>query len=208
MTGEAESPVAWAQYTRTPSLISAEIRSLCHDLIRESTDPVFLDANPILGAHPLQCFPVVAEYAAENGGALCVGWRIWEWPQVMIEAEFHGVWQSPNGQLRDLTTPAAVGRILFLPDPIRQFRGRQVNAVRRPLADMQEIRDLIKAEDDAFEFRNRPEFASLQGEVELTGSAAIELLDIRQRHARAIAELPCHCGSGRKVKDCHRPMAV
>jgi len=194
--------MAWVQFTRTPVRISPEIIRLCRDLVADARQAFFLAAQPIPGADPLQCFPVVEEFVAKNGGELCVGWRIWEWPEVMIEAEFHGVWQAPNGDLRDLTTEAATGRILFLRDPAKKYEGKRVKAVRRPLADIQEIRDLFQAEDDIFEFLDRPEFA-LPGSVELTGRDREEWLEIQTRKNRAISALPCFCRSGNKVNDCH-----
>ena len=43
-----------------------------------------------------------------------MGWRIWEWYGVMIEAEFHTIWESSDGILHDITpAPQEIGRTLF-----------------------------------------------------------------------------------------------
>jgi hypothetical protein len=34
---------------------------------------------------------------------MLLGWRFWEWPDVFMEAEFHAVWQMPDGGLQDPT---------------------------------------------------------------------------------------------------------
>ena len=70
----------------------------------------------------------------KNGGGFQYGWQIWEWPDVMIEAEFHAVWNSPQGILIDIT-PKQIDthKILFLPDANRTYEGKQVNNFRQPL---------------------------------------------------------------------------
>jgi hypothetical protein len=73
----------------------------------------------------LDCFNIVARKVARDGGTIQHGWSIGEWPTIMLEAEFHGVWVSASGELIDLTPQAdPPDRILFLPDPNRKFEGR------------------------------------------------------------------------------------
>ena len=34
---------------------------------------------------------------------MLLGWRLWEWPSVLVEAEFHAVWRMKDGNLQDPT---------------------------------------------------------------------------------------------------------
>ena len=45
---------------------------------------------------------------AEDGGAIRYGWRLREWPDILLTAERHAVWQEPDGALVDIT-PSGVG---------------------------------------------------------------------------------------------------
>jgi hypothetical protein len=53
-----------------------------------------------------------------DGGSIRFGWRLREWPGVLLTAEFHAVWVDPDGTLVDIT-PAVTGDApsLFVPDP-------------------------------------------------------------------------------------------
>lgn len=64
------------------------------------------------------CSDGVAEKVKIAGGRPVYGWTIWEWPNVILTAEFHCVWQDPGGALVDITPkPKREPRILFVPDP-------------------------------------------------------------------------------------------
>ena len=53
-----------------------------------------------------------------------------------MEAEFHAVWNSPRGELIDVTPKRLPVRyILFLRDSKRKFEGRRVLNIRHPLAN-------------------------------------------------------------------------
>jgi len=54
-------------------------------------------------------------HVEEQGGAVQHGWALWEWPRVMVEAEFHAVWRSPDGSRLDVTPREdSQQRILFV----------------------------------------------------------------------------------------------
>ncbi len=40
---------------------------------------------------------------AADGGAIRYGWRLREWPEVLLTAERHAVWEEPDGTLVDIT---------------------------------------------------------------------------------------------------------
>ena len=65
-----------------------------------------------------------------------MGWAVWEWPRVFIEAEFHAVWKHPDGLLLDIAPRQfSIPRVLPLPDPKRIYTGRQVGSIRLPLCN-------------------------------------------------------------------------
>ncbi|MDE1468482.1 hypothetical protein [Aurantiacibacter sp. D1-12] len=64
------------------------------------------------------CSDGVIEKVRHDGGSIVFGWTIWEWPNVMLTAEFHAVWRDLGGKLQDITPkPAEQSRILFQHDP-------------------------------------------------------------------------------------------
>ena len=60
----------------------------------------------------------VRDKIGADGGSIRFGWRLREWPNVLLTAEFHAVWVDPDGTLVDIT-PAVTGDApsLFVPDP-------------------------------------------------------------------------------------------
>ncbi|MBI3200091.1 MAG: zinc chelation protein SecC [Myxococcales bacterium] len=158
--------------------------------ICEGARPLLVQVEPRNDATLLDCFPVVDRQVQLHGGEVCCGWRIWERPSVLIEAEFHAVWQKPNGDLLDLT-PNQLGaeRILFLPDATRQYEGRQVNNVRRALRNDPEIHRFIQTCDAEFEFLNRGERALQHGAITLDTAEAAEWQQIQANKLMAEAAL-------------------
>ena len=54
---------------------------------------------------------------AERGGAIRFGWRLREWPGLLLTANFHCVWVDPDGKLIDMTPQMAAGSSsVFVPD--------------------------------------------------------------------------------------------
>jgi hypothetical protein len=73
-----------------PRKISEQVRNFCHEVVVEG-EPLYLDVTPAQGDVERDCFINVARRIAEEGGAIQYGWRIWEWSNTMIEAEFLGL---------------------------------------------------------------------------------------------------------------------
>ena len=64
------------------------------------------------------CSDGVAEKIRVEGGSIVFGWTIWEWADVLLTAEFHAVWKSPDGVLFDITPkPHGEKTIIFVPKP-------------------------------------------------------------------------------------------
>jgi hypothetical protein len=60
----------------------------------------------------------VREKIRADGGGISFGWRLREWPSILLTAEFHAVWVDPEGNLVDITPDVADGETsLFVPDP-------------------------------------------------------------------------------------------
>ena len=201
-------------HSTTPRDISEEILHLCAELV-DNPQPLFLNITPIQDGQVNDCFQVVEAQVRRHGGSVCIGWEIWEWPLVLIEAEFHAVWRDDHGTLHDLTPKLLpVQRILFLPDPSRIYQGRQIDNVRRPISPEFDVADFIKASEAVFEFMNRGSRAERHGKIVLEGADAEEYDRIMDRksiaYQRILSRLgrtgrndPCPCGSGDKYKKCH-----
>jgi hypothetical protein len=53
-----------------------------------------------------------------DGGSIRYGWRVREWPRILLTAEPHAVWVDPDGTLIDITPDVADGEdSLFVPMP-------------------------------------------------------------------------------------------
>lgn len=164
----------------TPRAISDPVSQLCREL-SPAAHPQYLRVTPEQGAQPDDSFGIVERHVERHGGSVRYGWRIWEWPGVMIEAEFHAVWEDASGQLHDLTpAPQPVDTILFLPDPARAPNGKPLNSVRRALSARPEIQNYIQAADAEFELMNRGPRAEQYGEITLSGEDAQELIAIQR----------------------------
>jgi hypothetical protein len=202
--------------TKVPRYPNAAIAALSRAVAPEST-PVFVACRPVEGGPVDECFPIVECYARENGGSPCVGCTLWEWPGILVEAEFHAVWCSPSGDLIDIVPRLVpLDRVLFLPDPKREYVGTQVDNVRRPLTADPHAHELIELCERRFALMNRGARARQHGLIQLQGEEAKEWRMIAKRSEdvmRAIRRSvvsprrndPCYCGSRKKFKNCCGP---
>jgi hypothetical protein len=203
----------------TPVAISKDIVAFCQS-VASNERPRYLKVEPAAGAQPNDCVNVVASQIARRGGAAVTGWQIWEWPKVLVEAEFHVVWEAPDGVLHDVTpkpTPYHITRIVFLPDPGLVYEGKQINNRRKALSPTRDVEDFIAAAEEEFEIINRGERAYQHGRIDLVDDESIEYREIQRRKLDAELRIrqrlaadpsrngPCPCGSGRKFKRCHGP---
>jgi len=198
----------------TPAEISPAICALSRELGVDG-QPHYVDVRPVSGVERNDCFPIVESQIQEHGGISILGWSIWEWPTLFVEAEFHAVWKAPDQTLLDIAPKnAPTQRILFLPDPSKRYEGRQVNNVRKLISKHPAVAEFLNASDDEYEFMNRGEREYQHGAIKLLDSEAKEFARIQQRKAACFIEMlklkpgigpydPCLCGSGKKVKWCH-----
>lgn len=199
--------------TRVPTTTTPRIKELCQSLVA-GAEPLFVPSAPSAGAAQLDCFITVQNHVDTNGGTVCYGWQIWESPRTFIEAEFHAVWRKQTGALVDIAAKQVpTPWILFLPDPQRQYEGKQVNNVRLALRPSAAIQEWFAALDARFEFENRGARA-LQHQLVLTPPEEEEYTEILGSLKTAVAAVaiepvpavgrndPCLCGSGTKSKKC------
>jgi hypothetical protein len=177
--------------TRTPAEISEKVLELCVKIVPDP-HPVFLPVTAEAGCNPADCFENVRKKVAKAGGRIQFGWAIWEWPQVIVEAEHHAVFDPGTGEPWQDITPCNLGhtRRLFLPDDCATYdftnEGYRRGNVQLALSDDPDIATLIKA------VRRRTQFYNgLPG----VGEIAIGTAESREREkleralANAIAAL-------------------
>jgi len=128
----------------TPKAITPSILKFCERFEGASKNPIFIPVEPKEDAPLNSCFHVVPKVVEQHGGELIHGWTIWEWPGLYLDAEFHAVWQQPDGTLVD-PNPKADGesRILFLVDKGRKFEGQRRPNRIMPLVDDPVVRKWI-----------------------------------------------------------------
>ena len=196
--------------TSVPLDIFSYVQNFCHSISIEK--PIYIPSCPGTNDIKNECFPNVDRRIEMYGGKKIIGWEIWEWYGVMIEAEFHAVWLDSNKELKDITPkPILCDKILFLPDDKLQDEGKQVDNIRRSLLKGNIlIEEFIRCHERKFEILNKGERAN-QREVSLSDNEAKELLAISERSTllfvKILNSLPgrndlCRCGSGKKFKKC------
>lgn len=120
--------VGLSMHETTPFEVTAGIVDLCAEL--GDGTPVFVDVSAPPTSRVGWCFSNVADMVADKGGAPQHGWLIWLARGLWVNAEFHVVWQAPDGGLFDVTPkPDGESRIMFMPDPTY---GPHFDFYRRP----------------------------------------------------------------------------
>ncbi|MCX4027951.1 hypothetical protein H0A36_19610 [Endozoicomonas sp. SM1973] len=131
--------------------------------------PVKIPLRPLKDADQRDCFNILSEHVAEHGGSQLFGWSIWEWPSVMIEAEFHSVWKNDAGEIIDLTPkPKYFEYTIFVHDSSKVYQGRQVNNIRKPIAKGLTTKKYIETADEIYAEMNKGDLANYHGELEAT----------------------------------------
>ena len=203
----------------TPAEIWSGLQALVEQIV-PGGNPLYVDVRPLQGALVDECFPLVEKHVVEHGGQPIFGWSLWELPSLFVEAEFHCVWQQPSGELLDIAPKKQpTARVLFLADPHSKYEGKQVNNVRQAVKSDSALIAYLATFDAEFELMNGGERAHQHGAIELLDKEAEEYHAIQQQRAYLYFQLqhsfpvigayhPCPCGSGKKVKWCHRHLAT
>jgi hypothetical protein len=193
----------------TPTEVDTDVKKLISIVYPDSV-PMFLAVEPESYAQANECFPAVAEKIKRDGGSQALGWQIWK-STMLIEAEFHAVWRSEEGLLKDITPKQIpISKILFLPDSRATYNGSQTDNVRINISDNPIVDDFIKIAKAIFRIENKGEKA-FQQEVRLEGkeAAVYNFLKKTQVGVYFLAQNGttrngrCFCGNRDKYKHCH-----
>lgn len=153
-------------------------QEFCREIVSVET-PITVTCRPIPNQPENECFPIVEEYVAANGGERVIGWSIWERPGVFIEAEFHAIWRSESGQCLDIVPrPLPFESITFLPDPNRNYAGLQVDNVRKPLVKDNDLVRYLFLFKRRFEIMNTGDLAGQYGEIVLPKKLSREYMKL------------------------------
>lgn len=155
---------------RPPQTIEPYVADFARQVVESSgdIDLTYLNCTPIEGVPDSECFPIVEGHAERHGGKPVVGWAIWERPKVFIEAEFHAVWETSEKKLKDIAARSRrMPRILFLRDPNLRYTGRQMDNVRKSLADDDDVDELFALCARKHEIMNEGDLANQHGLVSL-----------------------------------------
>ena len=157
----------------TPTEIDDDVKELISNINPGST-PVYLIVEPESFSQVKECFPTVEEKIKRDGGSSVIGWQIWK-TDFLVEAEFHAVWKSPQGELKDITPKQVpVSTILFLPDSKMSYTGEQVDNKRINISGNELVDDLIEIMEAIFKINNKGERA-FQNQIELSKEESISL---------------------------------
>jgi hypothetical protein len=194
--------------TTTPARIDPCVRRLI-ETVTPGGHATYLEVHPEPGAAVNGCFSNVRAKCAREGGRMLCGWQLWEWPRVLLEAEFHAVWLSPQGDMVEIT-PKAHGEttVLFVPDERRGYDGQVVDNVRMALQEDRLIRHFIQVSEAIVQVKVRDGRATGQGYVWVPAEHIAPLRQVQRFLGRSIhsglrEHDPCLCGSGSRYRRCH-----
>jgi len=196
--------------TGVPKKLFPHVLDFCKS-ISPSSEPLYISPTPTDKDEPNECPINVQRHISEKGGQEVLGWQIWEWYGVMIEAEFHMLWRTTSNELKDVTPKnIAVKSILFLPDESLHYEDKQIDNIRQPLIKDKRLDEFIKNTDEIFEFHNKDDRAEMK-EIPFSGDEILKLQSISLRQQELIQIISqskpernnlCRCGSGKKYKKC------
>lgn len=184
----------------TPPEITPMILDCCKTLNSQIL-PFYVDVIPDPDALMNECFPNVQRKIARDGGTHINGWAIWQWANIMIEAEAHSVWKTADGKLIDITPHSHQERqILFVPDKCVKFEGVIIPNKRAPMTKSLKVARLI-------DLCNTRDYIAQQAGASKTYSLpmgmAQEIIALQREIAQRVdRNTLCPCGSGLKYKKC------
>lgn len=194
---------------RVPKRITKRIEEMCRE-ISPDRKPVYVMVDGALAAGSEEdCIENVARKMMKDGGGFQMGWAIWEWPQVMLEAEFWAVWVNPDGQWIDVTPRARGEQILFIADDTTKFEGKPIDSIVKPLIEHPLVLQYIEFNQKIWQ--QADELASAGATTMTVCEAIAPLLDKKEELEKEIDQKIsggvgrndlCSCGSGKKFKNC------
>jgi hypothetical protein len=191
-----------------PQLEDIHLEKLISKIKTDST-PIYVDIKAESEAAIIECFPNVERKIKSDGGNMVFGWAIWK-TKLFIEAEYHGIWNSPEGELIDITPRTIPSqKILFLRDTENSYNGCQVDNIRVNISGNTLADDLIILYESKFNIENKGNRA-FEYELHLEGEEAkfhtlLHLMIIQvfiMLEQGLTKNQTCFCGKA-KYKKCH-----
>jgi len=105
-----------------------------------ASTPFYIPVTPEIWSKPFDCSQNVKRMVELHEGKLITGWAIYESP-ILIEAIYHGVYQSVTGETIDITSSQyGFEKILFVEDVNSPYIGRtkdnyRINTTDNPIVD-------------------------------------------------------------------------
>jgi hypothetical protein len=161
---------------RAANLDDTHVKEFCAE-ISPHRKPLTVRCAPQNQSPYNECFGLVDEKITESGGKQIIGWAIWEKTGVFIEAEFHAVWETTEGNLLDLNPRPpqfCIESILFVPDANKTYSGRQVDNIRKPLVSDPDVVRFLYLASKRFQLLNRGDRAYQHGKIQLKNREAKE----------------------------------
>jgi len=141
--------------TTTPENITPLVKQFCQR-INPHAEPHFVDVEPEQYGQEHFCNLVVAEKIKRDGGECVSGWIVWLNPDVLIEAEAHMIWRSPEGHDLDVVCKTdGERRILFLESAEPHDFSKNIRSKRQALIDTLYTRALVKYYDRIDQLREK-----------------------------------------------------
>lgn len=197
------------EHEKTPERLTEQIVEICKGIV-EGIKPQYVKVQPQPWCKKLDCYANVSTMVEKYGGKQVYGWTIWIWKYIMIDAEAHSVWQSPEGELIDVTPHEGNDeRILYLIDNTMVYDGNIIGSRRFPLNDspiVKELIDIANTNDKLLdELSNDDNIRNTEIKKEFYDNSlrSQNLLKALENKFKNINRNdPCPCGSGRKFKLC------
>ena len=192
-------------------ILDKDIQKLLEKL-NASHEPILLNVESETDSQIMDCLNNVKRKIERDSGKMILGWQIWK-TNLLVEAEFHAVWEDKNLNLHDITPKGiSIEKILFVEDEKLTYDGTQKDSIRINTTNNELVDDLIKVCEAIYRFDNRGERAflydlsSVLNEKQLKHK--VNLIELREI-VRCILNLNgnqnsiCPCQSQKPFIDCH-----
>ena len=152
-----------------PEQIDSSLLEFCGSIA--AGRPEFIPSRPIENAVAGACIRNSQLKAQHDGGSVVYGWAIWHLPGYYYEAEHHGVWCSPEGELVDVSPQYMdYSKILFLREDAAVYDPKSFRAnILAPAADSaaaKEVVTLARRRNDILNSYRSDEFVTFELSVE------------------------------------------
>ena len=188
-------------FTTTPKKITEEIKNFCAK-VNPKTSPFYVDVVPGPYSSIKNCFSNVREQVKTEGGKPVLGWTIWGWPNLIIEAEFHCVWENDDGETLDITPLLdKESQILFLPDgkiSLDLALTKKVHNIRHVLTKDPLFKEYISICEKMNDIEDESDHAPVGSPLGFL-QAKVQLAIWKKYVSK---NDPCPCSSGKKFKKC------